>query len=92
LLYNTAPGIALFEFSNRKVFEVGLYLPFPRTNYDTKNNLVLDLTDKRLYLYLRLEAIHFHLSSKKTALPRFLKANVVNIYPGLHVKINNLIS
>jgi hypothetical protein len=87
----------LFEFSNRKLaiyklFGVGFYLPFPRTNYATKKNLVWDLTDKRICLSLLLEAIRRHLSSKKPSLPRFLKANVVNIYPGLHVKVNNLIS
>ena len=62
---------------------MGCYLPFPRTNYDTKKSLVWDLTDKHRYLSLRLEVICRHPSSKEASLPTFLKPNVVNIYLGL---------
>jgi len=62
---------------------VGYFVTFRKTNYDSKKGLVWDLTVKHRDISLHFEAICRHPSSKTNFLPKYLKPDVVIIYPDL---------
>ena len=47
-----------------------------------------DFTDNHRSIFLRLETLCRHSPSKIISLPKFLKREVVNIYPDLHAEVN----
>jgi hypothetical protein len=57
------------------------------TNCDSKKVTVLNLTDKHRDMFHLFEAICCHPSYKQTSLPKFLKTNILNVSPGLYIKI-----
>jgi len=71
-----------------KLLGVDYSVTFSRTNYDVKKGLARDLTNTMTRLFA-LKRYAASLLTKKLSLSKFLKPNVLNIYPDLYVKINN---